>query len=84
MASNKSGVGNATMETVVAFLGALLVFPLVIKVVVGVVRGLFRLGIVRRLLVESALIGVTTLLTKPEVLDKVFGEKGGREGSAAR
>lgn len=78
MASNKSGVGNATTETIVAFLGALLVFPLVIKLVIGVVRGVFRLGVVRRLILESVLVGVTTLLTKPEVLDKLFGQKGQR------
>ena len=78
MASSRSGIGNATFETVFAFLGALLVFPLLIKVLIGTVKTVFRLGIVRRLAVESALIGLTTLLTKEGVLDKLFGEKGRR------
>ena len=75
MASDRSPVTNATYETIIAFVGALLVFPLVIKVVLGVLKGVFRLGFVRKLIFESALIGVTALLTKPEVLDKVFGPK---------
>lgn len=77
MASNRSAVSNATFETLIAFVGALLVFPLVIKVALGVLKGIFRLGLVRKLLFESMLIGLTTLLTKPEVLDKVFGPKQG-------
>jgi hypothetical protein len=78
MASSRPGIGNATFETVVAFLAALLVFPLLIKLVIGTMKSVFRLGVVRRLLVESALIGLTTLLTKEGVLDKLFGEKGRR------
>ena len=78
MASPKSNIGGATVETVVAFLGALLVFPLLIKILLGTFKGLFRLGFVRKLIFETALIGVTTLLTKPETLDKLFGQKGKR------
>ena len=78
MASSRSGVGNATFETLVAFLGALLIVPLVIKVVLGVVKGLFRLRIVRTLLLESVLVGLTTLLTKEGTLDKLFGQEGRR------
>ena len=76
MASSRSGVGSFTVETLVAFLGALLVIPLLIKVVLGVVKGLFRLKIVRTLLIESILVGLTALLTKPGTLDKLFGQKG--------
>lgn len=79
MASDRSPVTNATYETIIAFVGALLVFPLVIKLALGIFKGVFRLGIVRKLLFESALIGVTTLLTKPAVLDRVFGPKQGAE-----
>ena len=78
MASSRPGIGNATFETVVAFLGALLVFPLVIKMLIGTVKTVFRLGVVRRLIFESAIVGLTTLLTKEGVLDKIFGEKGQR------
>jgi hypothetical protein len=84
MASSRPGVGNATFETVVAFLGALLVFPLLIKILLGTVKTIFRLGVVRRLLVESALIGLTTLLTKEGVLDKLFGQKGKRGDGALK
>jgi len=77
MAPDRSPVTNATYETVISFVAALLIFPLVIKIVLGVLKSVFRLGVVRKLLFESALIGVTTLLTKPEVLDKVFGPKAG-------
>ncbi len=75
MAPNRSAASNATYETIISFVAALLIFPLVIKIVLGVIRSVFRLGVVRKLLFESALIGVTALLTKPEVLDKVFGPK---------
>ena len=78
MASSRSGVGNATVETLVAFLGALLIVPLVIKVVLGIVKGVFRLRIVRTLLLESILVGLTTLLTKEGTLDKLFGQEGRR------
>jgi hypothetical protein len=76
MASSRSGVGSFTIETLVAFFAALLVVPLLIKLVLGVVKGLFRLKIVRTLLIESILVGLTTLLTKPGTLDKLFGQKG--------
>lgn len=79
MASNRSAFSNATYETIISFVAALLIFPLVIKIVLGVLKSVLRLGVVRKLLFESALIGVTTLLTKPEVLDKVFGPKPGAE-----
>lgn len=76
MPSSRPGVGSFTFETLVAFLGALLIFPLVIKVVLGTVKGLLRLKVVRTLLLESAIVGLTTLLTKPGTLDKLFGPKG--------
>ncbi len=78
MASSKPGVGTFTIETVVAFLGALLVFPLAIKLLLGTVKGVFRLGIVRKLLLESLIVGATTFLTKQGVLDKLFGQQGRR------
>ena len=72
--SNNSDVNSALFQTAAAFVGALLVIPLLFKTI----RGLFRLSIVRKILVESILIGLTTLLTKEGVLDKLFGPKGAR------
>jgi hypothetical protein len=84
MASSRSGVGSFTVETLVAFLGALLVFPLVIKIVLGTIKGLFRLRIVRTLLLESVIVGLTALLTKEGTLDKLFGQKGQRGSGALK
>ena len=66
--------GKAAGETLAAFVGALLVIPLLFKVLGAV----FRLGFVRRLLAESAFVGLTALLTNDDVLDKLFGRKGRR------
>lgn len=84
MASSRPGVGSFTFETLIAFLGALLIFPLVIKVVLGTVKGLLRMKIVRTLLLESAIVGLTTLLTKEGTLDKLFGQKGQRGSGALK
>lgn len=78
MASPKPGVGTFTVETVVAFLGALLVFPLLIKILIGTVKGVFRIGLVRKLLLESLIVAATGFLTKQGVLDKLFGQTGKR------
>ena len=84
MASSRPGVGSFTLETLVAFFGALLIVPLVVKVVLGVVKGLFRLKIVRTLLLESILVGLTALLTKEGTLDKLFGQPGRRGDGALK
>ena len=78
MAASKPGVGTFTFETLVAFLGALLIFPLVIKILIGTVKGVFRIKLVRTLLLESLIVGATTFLTKEGVLDKLFGQAGKR------
>ncbi len=85
MATFRSPVGNFTFESLVAFLGALLVFPLLIKLAFGLVKGGFRVlfGILsftttKKLIAEAALVGLTTLLTKEDVLDKLFGRPGRR------
>ncbi|MEM1041514.1 MAG: hypothetical protein AAGI91_02690 [Bacteroidota bacterium] len=78
MAASKPGVGVFTVETVFAFLGALLVFPLLIKMLIGVVKGVFRISLVRKLLLEGLIVGATTFLTKQGVLDKLFGQPGRR------
>jgi hypothetical protein len=78
MPTFRNPVSNFTFETLVAFIGALLVLPLLIKVLVGTLRGLLRLGVVRRLLLDSLVVGATALLTREEVLDKVFGPRNGQ------
>jgi hypothetical protein len=84
MASTRPGVGSFTLETLVAFFGALLIIPLVIKVAFGIVKGLLRMKLVRTLLLESVIVGLTTLLTKEGTLDKLFGQKGQRGSGALK
>lgn len=79
MAQFRNPVGNFTFETLVAFIGVLLVFPLLIRLVFGTLRTIFSLGFVRRLIVDSLVVGATALLTREDVLDKLFGQKG-RQG----
>ncbi|MEM6327087.1 MAG: hypothetical protein AAF791_08215 [Bacteroidota bacterium] len=64
------------LEVALGFLGALLILPLLFKVTVGLLKGIFRLGVTRRLLVDAALAGATALLTRTDVLDALFGKKG--------
>jgi hypothetical protein len=75
MSTFRDPVQNFTFETFVAFVGALLVLPLVIKVVFGTLRTLFRMGFVRRLLFDSVVVGATALLTRDDVLDRIFGAR---------
>ncbi len=81
------------VEIGLGFLGAILVVPLLFKVVFtavpllfratfGVVFGAFRLLGGPKLLAEAALVGATTLLTRDDVLDRVFGRKD--EGAGLR
>jgi hypothetical protein len=81
MSTFRDPVKNFTFETVVAFVGALLVLPLLIKVLVGTLRTLFRMGFVRRLLFDSVVVGATALLTRDDVLDRIFGPR--ESGKAA-
>ena len=66
------------LEVGAGFIAALLVIPLAFKVL----GGLFRLSIVRKLIGEALLIGLTTALTNEGTLDKLFG-KPGRRGDGA-
>ena len=63
---------RSLLEVALGFVGVLLVLPLLFRAVTGV----FRLGVVRRLIGEALFVGLTTLLTKEGVLDKLFGQKG--------
>jgi hypothetical protein len=65
------------LEVLLGFVGALLVIPLLFRLV----SGFFRSGLLRRLLTDAVLVGATTLLTRDDVLDRVFGRKG--EGGTA-
>jgi hypothetical protein len=79
MATPRTPVTNFTLETIVAFIGALLIIPIAIKLLVGFVRAIFRMGIVRRLIMDSVVIGLTALLTREDVLNRLFGQPG-RQG----
>ena len=82
---------RSLLEIALGFVGALLIVPLALKsvglafktvglgvrAVFGIARGLFRLGVTRRLLGDLVVAGLTALLTKEKVLDQVFGKKGG-------
>ena len=63
---------RSLLEVAIGFVGALLVLPLLFRLVTGV----FRLGIVRKLIGEAIFVGLTALLTRENVLDRLFGQKG--------
>ena len=67
---------RSLLEVTLGFLGALLIIPLVFKTVGGLLKGIFRLGVTKRLLADVAFAGVTALLTRTDVLDTLFGQKG--------
>ena len=69
---------RSLLEVALGFLGALLVVPLLFKVVGGLFKGVFRLGLTRKLISEVVFAGVTALLTREDVLDTLFGRKGRR------
>ena len=71
---SSNATSRSLVEVALGFAGALLVLPLLFKAI----GGLFRLGIVRKLIGEAVFVGLTALLTREGVLDKLFGEKGGR------
>lgn len=76
MARSTSASTRSLLEVALGFLGALLIVPLLFKTVTGLVKGVFKLGTTRKLLGEAALAGLTALLTREDVLDKLFGKKG--------
>jgi hypothetical protein len=59
------------LEVILGFVGALLVIPLILRVL----GGLMRTGLFRRLLTEAVLVGGATLLTRDEVVDRIFGRR---------
>ncbi len=67
---------RSLLEVALGFLGALLVVPLLFKTVKGLLKAVFKMGTTRTLLGEVALAGLTALLTREDVLDKLFGRKG--------
>lgn len=73
-------VGKFTFETLIGFVGALIVLPLLVRLVFGTIKTLLRLRFVRKLLVGAALTGLVSLLQNQRVLDRLFGPKGGSEG----
>ena len=67
---------RSLLEVALGFLGAMLILPLLFRVIGGVLSGLFRLSFVRKLAGEAIFVGLTVLLTHEGVLDKLFGKKG--------
>lgn len=76
MAGSPNATTRSLLEVTLGFLGALLIVPLVLKTAVGLVRAVFRLGTTRRLIGDLVVAGLTALLTREDVLDKLFGRKG--------
>ncbi len=70
---------RSLLEVTLGFLGAVLIVPLLFKTVKGVFKTVFKLGVTRRLLADVAFAGVTALLTRTDVLDSIFGRKGGKD-----
>ena len=67
-------------EIILGFVGALLVIPLIFRVL----GGFMRTGLFRRLLTEAIMVGGATLLTRDEVVDRVFGRTGNHQAPAPR
>jgi hypothetical protein len=59
------------LEVILGFVGALLVIPLILRVL----GGLMRTGLFRRLLTEAVLVGGATLLTREDVLERLLGRR---------
>jgi hypothetical protein len=59
------------LEVLLGFVGALLVIPLILRIL----GGLMRTGLFRRLLTEAVMVGGATLLTREEVIDRIFGRE---------
>ena len=81
MASSTST--RSLLEIALGFVGAVLIVPLAFKTVglafravFGITRGLFRLGVTKRIAGDLVVAGLTALLTKEKVLDQLFGQKG--------
>ncbi|HEX9953238.1 MAG TPA: hypothetical protein VGB53_15815 [Rubricoccaceae bacterium] len=76
---------RSLLEVALGFLGAILIVPLVfgvlkttIRTVLAVVTGVFRLRTTRRLIGDLAVAGASSLLLRPDVLDKIFGRRDGQ------
>lgn len=67
---------RSLLEVALGFLGALLVVPLLFKTASGIIKGVFRMGTTRKIAGEVVVAGLTALLTRQDVLDKLFGKKG--------
>ena len=76
MSRPPSAATRSLLEVALGFLGALLIVPLLFKTVSALFKGIFKLGVTKKLIGEVVFAGVTALLTRQDVLDKVFGRKG--------
>jgi hypothetical protein len=76
MAAPSNSSTRTLLEVTLGFLGALLIVPLLFKTVSAVLRGIFRFSTTRRLVGDLVIAGLTALLAREDVLDKLFGRKG--------
>jgi len=83
MSTSPNASTRSLLEIALGFLGALLIVPLLFKVLMGVGRGLiglvgalFKFRTTRRLIGDAVFAGLTALLTQEKVLDTLFGRKG--------
>ncbi|HLT45742.1 MAG TPA: hypothetical protein VK002_00815 [Rubricoccaceae bacterium] len=74
---NDDATTRSLIEAALGFFAVLLILPLAFRVLAGI----FRLGIVRRLIGEAIFVGLTALLTKEGVLDRLFGQQGQTDGA---
>ena len=75
---NSVATTRSLLEIALGFVGALLIVPVLFTAVRLALRttfGLFRIRTVQKLVGEAVFVGLTTLLTRDDVLDKVFGDK---------
>lgn len=68
----QSGPSRSLLEVALGFIGTIIIVPLLFKFVFS----LFKLSIVRRLIGEIFLVGLTATLTNEGVLNRLFGSPG--------
>ncbi|MEO0557981.1 MAG: hypothetical protein AAF170_07340 [Bacteroidota bacterium] len=83
MSTSPNATTRSLLEIALGFLGALLIVPLLFKILlsvgrglIGLIGGLFRFRTTRRLMGDVVFAGLTALLTQEKVLDVLFGRKG--------
>lgn len=78
MATTPNATTRSLLEISLGFVGALLIVPLLYKTLSGLFKTLFRFSTTRRLIGDVAIAGLSSLLLRGDVLDTLFGRRGGR------